>query len=103
MVKVFILLGGLIGLDGYAVSPGILFLAHKLEPFADVTTYNWTAQREVPRQIANLNPRDMGGLIGDSGGGSPTTQVAQELNGKAPHKIALLLAHDLSPSCSMAA
>jgi hypothetical protein len=27
MVKVFILLGGLIGVDGYAVSPGILMLA----------------------------------------------------------------------------
>ena len=27
MVKVFILLGGLIGPDGYAVSPGILTLA----------------------------------------------------------------------------
>ena len=31
MVNVFILLGGLIGLDGYAVSPGILLLAHRLE------------------------------------------------------------------------
>jgi pimeloyl-ACP methyl ester carboxylesterase len=102
MVKVFILLGGLIGLDGYAVSPGILFLAHKLEAFADVTTYNWTAQREVAWQITNLDPGDRVVLIGYSGGGFAITQIAEELNGKEPHKIDLLIAYDPSPTWSMA-
>ena len=102
MVKVFILLGGLVGLDGYAVSPGILYLGHKLEAFADVTTYNWSAQREVTRQIANLDPGDKVVLIGYSGGGFAITQVAEELNGKGPHKIDLLIAYDPSPAWSMA-
>jgi len=102
MVKVFILLGGLVGLDGYAVSPGILYLGHKLEAFADVTTYNWSAQREVTRQIANLDPGDKVVLIGYSGGGFAITQVAEELNGKEPHKIDLLIAYDPSPAWSMA-
>lgn len=102
MVKVFILLGGLIGLDGYAVSPGILVLAHKLEAFADVTTYNWTAQREVSREIANLAPSDKVVLIGYSGGGFAITQIAEGLNGKEPHRIDLLIAYDPSPAWSMA-
>src|SRR6516165_3371860 len=51
MVKVFILLGGLIGVDGYAVSPGILMLAHRLKAFGAVTTYNWTAREKVARRI----------------------------------------------------
>jgi len=89
-------------LDGYAVSPGILFLAHKLEAFADVTTHNWTAQHEVSRQIANLDPGDKVVLIGYSGGGFAITQVAEELNGRETRKIDLLIAYDPSPAWSMA-
>jgi hypothetical protein len=84
MVKVFILLGGLIGLDGYAVSPGILMLAHRLDAFGDVTTHNWTAQREVTHRIAQLDPNDKVVLIGYSGGGFAIT------------------AYDPSPTWSMA-
>ena len=76
MVKVFILLGGLIGLDGYAVSPGILMLAHRLDAFGDVTRHNWTAQREVTQRIAQLDPNDKVVLIGYSGGGFAITQIA---------------------------
>lgn len=89
-------------MDGYAVSPGILFLAHKLEAFADVTTHNWTAQHEVSRQIANLDPGDKVVLIGYSGGGFAITQVAEELNGRETRKIDLLIAYDPSPAWSMA-
>ena len=68
MVNVFILLGGLVGFDGYAVSPGILLLAHRLEAFGEVKTYNWTAQREVKQRVASLDPNEKVVLIGYSGG-----------------------------------
>ena len=101
MLNVFILLGGLVGFDGYAVSPGILLLAHRLEALGDVTTYSWAAQREVTQRIANLNPNDKVVLIGYSGGGFAITEIAEELNGKQSHKIDLLIAHDPSPAWSM--
>ena len=102
MVKVFILLGGLIGLDGYAVSPGILMLAHRLDAFGDVTRHNWTAQREVTQRIVQLDPNDKVVLIGYSGGGFAITQIADELNSNPPRKIDLLIAYDPSPTWSMA-
>jgi hypothetical protein len=101
MLNVFILLGGLIGFDGYAVSPGILLLAHRLEAFGEVTTYNWGSQREVTQRVANLNPNDKVVLIGYSGGGFAITEIADELNRKEPHKIDLLIAYDPSPAWSM--
>jgi pimeloyl-ACP methyl ester carboxylesterase len=103
MVKVliFILLGGLIGPDGYAVSPGIIRLAHRLDALGEVTTHNWTAQRDVTERIANLDANDKVVLIGYSGGGFAITQIAEELNGKEPHKIDLLIAYDPSPAWSM--
>ena len=102
MVKVFILLGGLIGVDGYAVSPGILMLAHKLEAFGDVSTHNWGARGEVTHSVAHLDPNDKVVLIGYSGGGFAITQIADELNGNPPRKIDLLIAYDPSPAWSMA-
>jgi pimeloyl-ACP methyl ester carboxylesterase len=102
-VFIFILLGGLIGLDGYAVSPGILLLAHRLDALGDVTTHNWSAQRDVTQRIASLNPNDRVVLIGYSGGGFAITEIAEELNGNQPHKIDLLIAYDPSPAWSMKA
>jgi pimeloyl-ACP methyl ester carboxylesterase len=103
MVKVFIfiLLGGFIGPDGYAVSPGILLLAHRLDALGDVTTHNWSAQADVTQRIANLNPNDKVVLIGYSGGGFAITHIAEDLNGNPPHKIDLLIAYDPSPSWSV--
>ena len=101
MVNVFILLGGLVGFDGYAVSPGILLLAHRLETFGEVKTYNWTAQREVRQRIASLDPNEKVVLIGYSGGGFAITEIADELNRKEGHKVDLLVAYDPSPAWSM--
>jgi pimeloyl-ACP methyl ester carboxylesterase len=103
MVKVFIfiVLGGFIGFDGYAVSPGILLLAHRLDALGDVTTYNWSSQRDVIQRIANLNPSDKVVLIGYSGGGFAITHIAEDLNRNPPHKIDLLIAYDPSPTWSM--
>jgi pimeloyl-ACP methyl ester carboxylesterase len=103
MVKVFIfiLLGGLIGPDGYAVSPGILRLAQRLDAFGEVSTYSWTAQGEVTQRIAALDPSDKVVLIGYSGGGFAITEIAEQLNANAPHKVDLLIAYDPSPAWSM--
>jgi pimeloyl-ACP methyl ester carboxylesterase len=100
-VFIFIVLGGFIGFDGYAVSPGILLLAHRLEALGDVTTYNWSSQRDVIQRIANLNPSDKVVLIGYSGGGFAITHIAEDLNRNPPHKIDLLIAYDPSPTWSM--
>ena len=101
MLKVFIVLGGLTGPDGYAVSPGMLTLAYRLTPFGQITTYRWTSQREVTRDIAHLDPNDKIVLIGYSGGGFAITRVADQLNGNRPRKIDLLIAYDPSPTWSM--
>jgi pimeloyl-ACP methyl ester carboxylesterase len=98
---IFILLGGLIGVDGYAVSPGILLLARRLDALGDVTIRPWSLQRDVTQRIAALNPNDKVILIGYSGGGFAITQIADELNGTRPHKIDLLVAYDPSPAWSM--
>ena len=73
---VFILLGGLVGVDGYAVSPGILLLAHRLDALGDVTIRPWSAQYDVTQRIAALKPNDKVVLIGYSGGGFAITQIA---------------------------
>jgi len=100
---IFIMLGGLVGYDGYAVSPGILLLAHRLSSFGEVSTFNWSAEREVVERVAGLDPGDKVALIGYSGGGFAITHVAEDLNGKAPRKIDLLIAYDPSPTWSMKA
>ena len=101
MLKVFIVLGGLTGPDGYAVSPGMLTLAYRLTPFGQITTYRWTSHREVTRDIAHLDPNDKIVLIGYSGGGFAITRVADQLNRNRPRKIDLLIAYDPSPTWSM--
>jgi hypothetical protein len=99
---IFILLGGLVGVDGYAVSPGILMLAHRLKTLGQVTVRPWSAQRGVIARIAALKPTDKVVLIGYSGGGFAITQIADELNGTPPgHRIDLLVAYDPSPEWSM--
>jgi hypothetical protein len=99
---IFILLGGLVGADGYAVSPGILILAHRLKTLGHVTIRPWSAQRDVTSRIAALGPTDKVVLIGYSGGGFAITQIADELNGTPTgHKIDLLVAYDPSPAWSM--
>ena len=98
MLKVFIVLGGLTGPDGYAVSPGMLTLAYRLTPFGQITTYRWTSQREVTRDIAHLDPNDKIVLIGYSGGGFAITRVAHQLNGKQPRRIDLLIALRPTPT-----
>ena len=66
-----------------------------------MSTNSWTAQGDVARRIAALDPSDKVVLIGYSGGGFAITQVAEELDGKEPRRIDLLIAYDPSPTWSM--
>ncbi len=100
-VFIFILLGGFVGPDGYAVSPGILVLAHRLRTLGEVSTHNWSARDDVTQQIAALSPNDKVVLIGYSGGGFAITEVAQDLDRNPPHKVDLLIAYDPSPTWSV--
>ena len=68
-VFIFLLLGGFVGPDGYAVSPGILILAHRLRTFGEVSTHNWSARDDVTQRIAALAANDKVVLIGYSLGG----------------------------------
>jgi len=100
-VFIFLLLGGFVGPDGYAVSPGILVLAHRLRTFGEVSTHNWSARDDVTQRIAALSPNDKVVLIGYSGGGFAITEVAQDLDRSPPHRVDLLIAYDPSPTWSV--
>jgi pimeloyl-ACP methyl ester carboxylesterase len=100
-VFIFLLLGGFVGPDGYAVSPGMLVLAHRLGSFGEVSTHNWSARDDVTRRIAALSPHDKVVLIGYSGGGFAITEVAQDLDRNPGHKVDLLIAYDPSPTWSV--
>lgn len=92
-VRVFILLGGLEGLDGYVDSTGMLLLAEDLKklPGVTVATYPWSHWSEIgfsgPGKVA---------LIGYSGGGSRATWLAAQRG-----VIDLLVAYDPSPKWQM--
>jgi hypothetical protein len=100
-VFIFLLLGGLVGPDGYAVSPGMLVLAHRLGSFGEVSTHNWSAWNDVTPRVAALSPADKVVLIGFSGGGFAITEVAQALDRSPGHKVDLLIAYDPSPAWSV--
>lgn len=96
-VRVFIILGGLVGWDGPMVSGGMLALAKQLAPFGTISTHNWsdyvsviTAIREVPLGTAVV-------VIGYSGGGSRATFVAQDPG----VQISLMVLYDPSPKYAM--
>jgi len=99
-VFIFLLLGGLVGPDGYAVSPGMLILAQRLASFGEVSTHLWSAPDDVWQRIAALSPADKVVLIGFSGGGFAITEVAEALDRNPGHKVDLLIAYDPSPTWS---
>ena len=99
-VKVFLLLGGFWGFDGYITSLGMVLLGGMLRDAGfDVETYQWAhwekcgldikVQKAMGRKTA---------LIGYSGGGSRATWIA---NARPAPEIDLLVAYDPSPSWQM--
>lgn len=114
--KVFMLLGGLWGWDGYASSPGLwLDLASALRnigPNVEVKVYTWTDWRRAVEDIQTAvgpQPASRGGkpipkvvVIGYSGGGSRATYVANTLASSELHvDVDLLVVYDPSPADQM--
>lgn len=99
-LAVFVLRGGLIGIDGPADSFGMDGLAAQIRrafPDAKVSVSNWTSWRWAAAAM-RLSRADKKVLIGYSGGGSRATWIAQYRS----IKIDLLVAYDPSPISSMA-
>lgn len=95
-VKVYVLLGGLVGMDGYATSAGMFQLAKMLRslPNTSVTTFTWDKWREAYRVILANEGKAKIVVIGYSGGGSRATWLA---NTRPRPKIDLLISYDPSP------
>ena len=96
MIHVFVLLGGLFGLDGWADSRGMVTLADRIGkiPNVKVVTYGWSSYQTVIEDIKKISTKDKIVLVGYSGGGSRITWIANMV--KKP--IELLIAYDPSPA-----
>jgi len=99
-VKVFLLLGGLVGTDGTVTSAGMFHLANMLRELPDttVTTYNWNNWPDAYRAILANQGRAKIVVIGYSGGGSRATWLA---NMPSKPQIDLMVYYDPSPRWQM--
>jgi hypothetical protein len=100
---VFLLLGGLRFMNGWAASvasAGMLRLQSSLAalPDVEVTVYDWRSFKEAGDDIALLPKDDIVIVIGYSGGGSRATWLA---NLPSEPKIDLMILYDPSPSWDM--
>jgi hypothetical protein len=100
---VFLLLGGLSFMNGWAASvasAGMLRLQSSLAalPDVEVTPYDWSSFKEAGDDIALLPKDDIVIVIGYSGGGSRATWLA---NLPSEPKIDLMILYDPSPSWDM--
>jgi pimeloyl-ACP methyl ester carboxylesterase len=98
--RVFIILGGLFGLDGYVTSRGMIGLGNQIKtkfPNADVTYFTWTDWQAVVNVLSPTLKGDKNVVIGYSGGGSRATWLA----GQYGTLIDLLITYDPSPQISM--
>jgi hypothetical protein len=100
---VFLLLGGLSFMNGWAASvasAGMLRLQSSLAalPDVEVTQYDWRSFKEAGDDIVLLPKGDIAIVIGYSGGGSRATWLA---NLPSEPKIDLMILYDPSPSWDM--
>jgi hypothetical protein len=100
---VFLLLGGLSFMNGWAASvasAGMLRLQSSLAalPDVEVSLYDWRSFKEAGDDIALLPKDDIVIVIGYSGGGSRATWLA---NLPSEPKIDLMILYDPSPSWDM--
>ena len=96
-VRVTILLGGMLGPDGWIDSDGMLFLRDDLRKIdgviVETLTWNeWTAA------LNNIADDDKTAIIGYSGGGSRATWLANSIHHPT---IDLMVLYDPSPSWQM--
>jgi hypothetical protein len=97
-VRVFVLLGGLIGIDGVLTSAGMFGLASQIRALgATVSTHLWSNWPDVRQLIEGLPLSTRVVLVGYSGGGSRATYVARAVM----RPIDLVVAYDPSPAWQM--
>ncbi len=94
--RIFIMRGGVIGIDGPLTSPGMDALGREITARTGLTPrlFNWNEWEGVADRIALIPAIDQIILIGYSGGGSRATFVCNRL---APKRIDLLILYDPSP------
>jgi len=97
-MKIYILLGGFFGPDGWVTSAGFLGLASQLKPFGTVKTYTWDRYLDALGDIRKLPFNEKVVVAGYSGGGSRATWLAND--GKAV-PIDLMVLYDPSPPWQM--
>ena len=99
--RIYVLLGGFVGPDGYLDSPGMLafeaVIAHRF-PAAKCQVFDWSRYLGAAADIISL-PRDAKVIvIGYSGGGSRATWLANGVRGRT---IDLMICYDPSPAWQM--
>src|SRR5262245_55435069 len=97
---VFLMLGGLQGMDGWVTSAGMYGLRSSLASLPDVTvtTYDWLSYKKVADDIALLPKDDVVIVVGYSGGGARATWLA---NLPSKPQIDLMIVYDPSPPWGM--
>lgn len=92
MIRCFVLMGGLVGLDGTVFSRGMAALSNRLNQLKDTkSTYHyWSSYRSVERAINALPEGTKTAVIGFSGGGSRLTFISA--------KADLAVGYDPSPA-----
>ena len=100
MNRIYILLGGFVGIDGYITSVGMFGLRMMLARLPNVTclTYQWGAFEQAAADIAKQPKEAIIIVIGYSGGGSRATWLA---NLPAHPRIDLMVLYDPSPKWQM--
>jgi hypothetical protein len=106
--RVFLLMGGLNGGDGWVTSAGMYALRSSLKALPDVelTTYNWKSYKDAYDAIALLPKHDIVIVIGYSGGGHKATWLANGYSGVPGRywgrpRIDLMVVYDASPTWAM--
>ena len=98
--RVYILLGGFVGADGYATSAGMFGLQSMLAALPNVTclTYQWAAFERAAVDMAFQPITTKIVVIGYSGGGSRATWLA---NLSSKPRVNLMICYDPSPRWQM--
>jgi len=101
-VHAFLLLGGLVGIDGYADSAGMEQLIPMLKAIGvETSIYTWDHYADALPEMSALPADCRRTVIGYSGGGSRATYLANEMRG--PPRIDLMVLYDPSPRWQMQA
>jgi hypothetical protein len=77
-VRVFVLLGGLVGPDGSLFSRGMIDLARRINQFpnTECTYHYWTSYKSVQAKLKALPEETITAVVGYSGGGSRLSWIS---------------------------